>query len=166
MQNRPIKTPVSNLTGLNLYAECKKIDGLPPNVEGTYARCLLEVLRAQKRVARYLWATSPDDIKMWVLSTGPVLVGTPWYSGMFTPDPNGFVKPTGSVVGGHEYLVRGYSRPLKAFRCRNSWGNSWGIGRGVKWAGDGGEFWIDETTLYDLIWKQWGDAIGIEEARA
>lgn len=165
MQNSPTRTTVDNLTGLRLYHECKKIDGIP-TVEGTYARALLSVLKDQGRVKRYLWAQQPGDLKSWILSVGPVLVGTTWRQGMFNPDANGFVRPTGSVVGGHEYLVRGYSNPRDAYRCRNSWGRGWGIGGGNQWAGNGGEFWIKRDDLELLIWgggENWGDAIGIEE---
>jgi len=167
MQNTPIKTSVLSQTGLDLYYACKKIDGLPPGVEGTYARILLKVLQAQGRVSRYLWATGPDMLKQYLLTSGPVLVGTPWRDGMFRVNSNGFVQPSGVDVGGHEYLVRGYSNGLGAFRCRNSWGAGWGIGAGNLWAGNGGEFWIDERHLYDLLWgaRGWGDAIGIDEWR-
>lgn len=164
MQNSPIRTSVQDQTGLDLYAACKKVDGLP-NVEGTYARVLLKILQDQGRVARYLWAMDGEQLNQWVRTTGPVLVGTPWRSGMFTVKADGFLDMTGSVVGGHEYLVRGYSRPLDAYRCRNSWGASWGIGQGSKWSGGGGEFWIKRLALEALIWGVWGDAVGIEETR-
>lgn len=163
LQNSPTRTPASNLTGLELYWACKQIDGIP-NIEGTYARVLLKVLQDRGKVKRYLWATNPDDLKQWVLTTGPVLVGTPWLEGMFRVDGQGFISVSGYEVGGHEYLVRGYSRPRDAYRCRNSWGGSWGIGSGSAWAGNGGEFWLKRTDLENLIWSSWGDAVGVEEA--
>lgn len=163
LQNSPARTKVVNQTGFDLYYACKKIDGLPPNVEGTYARVLLKVLQAQGKVSRYLWATKSEDIKQWVLSTGPVLVGTPWLESMFYPDSEGTVKPQGYEVGGHEYLIRGYSRPRDSYRCRNSWGATWGVGRNSAWSGNGGEFWIKRTDLENLIFSSWGDAVGVEE---
>lgn len=162
LQNSPVRSKVTSQTGFDLYAECKKIDGIP-DVEGTYARVLLKVLQAQGKVGRYLWAASPADLKSWVLSTGPVMVGTPWHQQMFWPDADGFVAPVGTVVGGHEYLVRGYSRPRDAYRCRNSWGGSWGIGRGSSWSGNGGEFWIKADHLHALVFQTWGDAVGVEQ---
>lgn len=165
LQNSPARSSVVNKTGFDLYAECKKIDGIP-NTEGTYARVLLKVLQAQGYVARYLWAQDGLDLKSWVLGVGPVMVGTPWTDDMFDPDADGFVHPTGNIAGGHEYLVRGYSRPLDAYRCRNSWSNQWGIGEGSRWAGNGGEFWIKRVDLDDLVFgHNWGDAVGIEQAR-
>lgn len=162
-QNSPTRTKVTNQDGLDLYYECKKIDGIP-DIEGTYARALLEVLRAQGKVQRYLWATSIDDVKAWVLGVGSVLVGTPWYEGMFDPDADGTIHLTGNVAGGHEYLIRGYSNPRKAYRCRNSWGATWGVGEGSNWSGRGGEFWVKEEDMNTLVFGDWGDAIGIVEA--
>lgn len=163
LQNSPIRTRVSNETGFELYRACKQIDGIP-NVEGTYARVLLKILQDRNKVGRYLWAQQPSDVKDWILSTGPVLVGTPWLEGMFSLDADGFVRVQGNAVGGHEYLLRGYSRPRDAYRARNSWGASWGIGRSSgPWAGGGGEFWIKRADLENLIWNSWGDAVGVEE---
>lgn len=163
LQNSPTRTPVTNQTGFDLYAECKKIDGIP-NTEGTYARALLKVLQSQGKVGQYLWAQRPLDIKEWVLSTGPVLVGTPWLEGMFALDMEGYARVQGYEVGGHEYLIRGYSRPRDAYRCRNSWGAGWGIGASVgAWAGNGGEFWLRRADLDNLIFASWGDAVGVVE---
>lgn len=166
MQNSPVRDRVTDQTGLDLYYACKQIDGLPPGTEGTYARALLKILQGQNRIGRYLWATQPSDIKTWILSTGPVMVGTPWLDGMFSLDADGYVKVQGAQVGGHEYLIRGYSRPRDAYRCRNSWGPFWGIGSGSSWAGLGGEFWIKRTDLENLIFNTWGDAVGAEEVSA
>lgn len=163
LQNSPIRTKVTNQTGLDLYWACKQIDGLPPGIEGTYARVLLKILQGQGHVGRYLWAQSPADIKQWVLTMGPVLVGTPWMEGMFSLDASGFVSVQGYELGGHEYLVRGFSRLRDAYRCRNSWGSSWGIGRGSSWSGNGGEFWIRREDLENLIFSSWGDAVGVEQ---
>lgn len=162
LQNSPVRTKVQDQTGLDLYWACKAIDGIP-NIEGTYARVLLKILQERGHVGRYLWAQRPEDIKQWVLTTGPVMVGTPWFEEMFFPDLEGYVSPRGFEMGGHEYLVRGYSRPRDAYRCRNSWGNSWGIGRGSNWSGMGGEFWIKREDLEAIIFSSWGDAVGVEQ---
>jgi hypothetical protein len=57
----------------------------------------------------------------------PVIVGTNWYDGMFTPSSVGFVRPTGGVAGGHEYLCLGISYETKTLTFLNSWGSTWGI---------------------------------------
>lgn len=162
MQNSPVRDKVGNQTGIDLYRACKQIDGIP-DVEGTYARALLKVLQGQGRVGRYLWAQNPTDIKNWVLTTGPVMVGTAWTESMFTPDANGYLTVAGNEVGGHEYLIRGYSADRDAYLCRNSWGADWGIHKGSSWYGRGGEFLLKRADLEKLVFQMWGDAIGVDE---
>lgn len=60
------------------------------------------------------------------LQLQPLIVGTEWFDGMMKPDPSGFVHPTGSVAGGHEYLCLGISYEAKTLTFLNSWGSSWG----------------------------------------
>lgn len=57
----------------------------------------------------------------------PVIVGTDWYEGMFTPDKAGLLSVTGAIAGGHEYLVRGCDVERKRIIMTNSWSGSWGI---------------------------------------
>lgn len=161
MGHLPVYDRVTNQTGLDLYSACKQIDGMP-NVEGTYDRALAKVLVAQGRIDRYLWATSIEELRAWVLTTGPVMVGTNWYTEMFNPDivvTHGTVRAKlkigGTVAGGHEWLVRGYD-PHLGYRMRNSWGPNWG---------DHGEAWIDEADLARLVFQEQGDALGAVEKR-
>lgn len=164
MQNSPTRTKVVNQSGFDLYNECKKIDGIP-DIEGTYDRALMKVLEAQGRIVRYLWAQSGDELKQWILTTGPVLVGTNWYERMFDPEHTGAVagfkvgdfvlKIGGNVAGGHEYLIRGYSRPRDAYKMRNSWGPHWGMA--------GGEAWIARADLERLVFQENGDACAAVE---
>lgn len=60
------------------------------------------------------------------LQLQPVIVGTTWYEGMFTPDRHNTVHPTGQVAGGHEYLALGIDYSTRTLTFLNSWGNSWG----------------------------------------
>lgn len=156
----PLYTRVTNQTGLDLYHACKQIDGIPDQ-EGTYDRALAKVLVQQGRIERYLWALTPTDVRDWVLSTGPIMVGTNWYDAMFDPAPDKdrggrlYLHPHGSVVGGHEWLVRGYD-PKYGYRMRNSWGPNWG---------EHGEAWIAEDDLYRLVFDEQGDALGAVEKR-
>lgn len=152
-QNRPTYTPVTNQTGIDLYMACKKVDGMP-GVEGTYDRALMKVLVSQGRVSTYHWAQSSAELKDWILSTGPVLVGTNWYEGMFDPDTGHVIHLTGSVAGGHEYLVRGYDHARDAYRIRNSWSANWG---------DNGEAWLRAADLGRLVFAEGGDACAAVE---
>ena len=60
------------------------------------------------------------------LQLSPVIVGTSWTDSMMTPDKNGFVRPKGAAVGGHEYLAIGVDYEHKKLTFLNSWGAGWG----------------------------------------
>ena len=95
--------------------------------DGTSLRAGVQFLVNQQRVKTYLWSWDYEEVAKWILTKGPVNVGTRWYSNMFTPDPSGYVTPGGNVVGGHAYLVYGVDRPTETFFCVNSWGARWGL---------------------------------------
>lgn len=61
------------------------------------------------------------------LQLQPVIVGTEWTDGMFNPTAKGFVKPTGAVAGGHEYLALGVDYATKTLTFLNSWSSAWGL---------------------------------------
>lgn len=117
-----------NDDGHKLYYECKILDGEPKAENGSSVHSLAKALKNRGLISTYVWAASTDDIKAWVLNKGPVVVGTDWYNDMFNPDANGFVTPTGSLAGGHCFLLRGYNSTEDAFHFQNSWGSSWGLG--------------------------------------
>jgi len=58
---------------------------------------------------------------------GPCATGSNWYEGMNTPDKNGIIKPTGKMLGGHAYVIRGVNVKARLLRIKNSWGKSFGI---------------------------------------
>jgi hypothetical protein len=61
------------------------------------------------------------------IQLSPVITGTSWYEGMFTPDADGYIWPTGKVAGGHEYLILGLDPAGKGkVTMLNSWSKSWG----------------------------------------
>ena len=45
---------------------------------------------------------------------------------MFRPNRLGFLNVSGPVVGGHAYLITGYSGVFHYFTMLNSWGICWG----------------------------------------
>lgn len=60
------------------------------------------------------------------LLSGPCILGTPWYTGFFSPTACGELQLTGSNEGGHEVEIVGWDKDRKIFIMRNSWGPSWG----------------------------------------
>jgi hypothetical protein len=109
-----------------LYHEAQKVDQWEgENYDGTSVRAGLDVLRREGVIAEYRWTWTLDTLLAAVIDHGPVVVGTNWYDGMFTPDADGFIWPTGRVAGGHAYMVSGGNLNLEFARIDNSWG-PWG----------------------------------------
>ena len=110
-----------------IYYAAKVIDKEPLQENGSCTRSGAEAYKDLGRIQTYAFTSSLDNRKDWLLTHGPVVVGTSWYSGMFEPSTLGLVKPTGSVEGGHEYLIVGYNPAKDVFTFLNSWGDDWGL---------------------------------------
>lgn len=63
----------------------------------------------------------------------PVMFASEWTADMFHPAPDGQVRPTGPVQGGHSYAAIGLDVEQERVWFLNSWGSSWGVG---------GTFWL------------------------
>lgn len=85
-----------------------------------------------------------DEIVQTIQDGRVVSVGTWWMAGMFKPNDAGIIEPTGTRVGGHQYIARCYDhrRDFVGLRC---W---WGTYRDV---------WIRRDHLNDLVMNG-GDA--------
>jgi hypothetical protein len=125
----------------NAYAHASyymaKDHGLDPwgREDGTSTLAMMKVGQLRKLWASYVWAFSIDDVKR-QLELGPVLLGIPWFTGMFRPTIENIIHPTGQEEGGHLLLIRRWTPNLivngkrygEAYHLRNSWGgqvNSW-----------------------------------------
>ena len=147
----------------DVYNAAQLIDEWPgENYEGTSVRAGAKILQDKGYIGNYLWASSIEDIKQWLLTTGPVVIGTNWYAGMSQPylskrgESYGYwLKPEGALQGGHAYILNGYSLIRRAFRGLNSWGLAWA---------EEGKFWIAEEHLEQLIREQ-GEACTATERK-
>jgi hypothetical protein len=110
-----------------LYHKAQLNDGIPgSSYNGSTVRAVAKILKGLGILKEYLWAASIEDIATCLLTLGPVVVGTPWMTDMFKPDPDTFiVHATGGLAGGHAYLLNGVDYEKKLFRIKNSWGRSW-----------------------------------------
>lgn len=106
------------------YNECKKIDGLGKNSEGTTILAGAQVATQLGLITEYRWAETVDDVIDALLIFGPVIAGTHWYEGMNT----GRMTLTGKREGGHAYVINGVDIEKKLFRIKNSYGKTWGDG--------------------------------------
>lgn len=154
-------SPYRNLmyrTPAELYLEAQRVDEWPgeePVYYGTSIRAGMKVLQSAGYLTGYQWAFDAETVVRYILSTGPVALGTNWYLAMSSPDRYGFVHPVGPIVGGHAYLATGANRDIKctdgtkgAIRFVNSWGTYWG---------QTGKAWMSFATLDRLI-KEFGEA--------
>jgi hypothetical protein len=138
---------------LDIYHEAQKRDEWPgEDYDGSSVRAGAKYMKEQGRLAEYVWAASADEVARWLLTSGPVVLGTDWYADMFTPT-EGQVHIGGEVVGGHAYLAIGFNSKLQAFRCINSWGRGWG---------ENGRFWLDTADLAYLLASNGEACAGVE----
>lgn len=129
----PITAAAQN-DALAIYHLAQTLDDFPgEDYSGTSVLAGAKAMQQKGYLAEYRWCFSVDDLRDTILSHGPVVIGVPWYSGMYTA-PSGLVTVSGELVGGHCLVVTGYfpewhiggiTAPM--FRWRNSWGPDYGI---------------------------------------
>ena len=131
----PVRNKKLPFTPAELYKSAQKYDEWPgDNYDGTSVRGLFKYLNKTGYVPEYRWGFDLETILSYVLTEGPLVIGSTWFSEMSNPDRQGFIIPQGNVQGGHAYLLIGANRKKKqrgayakgAFRVLNSWGRSWG----------------------------------------
>ena len=101
--------------------------GADPQYEGTSVLAGAKTVQNLGYVNEYRWAFGLDDLRMALGYKGPAVLGINWYTGMFTPDAEGRVRPTGTIAGGHAILAFSNSESKGQIRLWNSWGSDWGI---------------------------------------
>lgn len=150
--NSPTNTEFANADGHRFYYECKVVEGQPGEENGAYIRSIGKVLKANKHLEAYAFAPDINTIKYWLLYKGPIIAGTIWKEGMFTPDENNVIHPTGSSMGGHAYLLNEW-RADDYIGIQNSWGESWG---------KNGKAYISKED-FEVIFAQGGEALAAVE---
>lgn len=147
----------------DLYHWAQEEDQWPgTNYEGSSTLGLMKALKKRGYINEYRWALDAETLVAWVLTTGPVVVGTDWYMDMMALDRDGFIHPEGENVGGHEWRIVGTNRDKEcpdgtkgASRMVNSWGLGWG---------EKGRAWISNKDLDKLI-KDNGEAVTASEIK-
>ena len=97
----------------------------PPDDTGSSVLAAAKAAQQLKLINGYRWAFGYDQM-LAALMIKPVVVGTIWRQGMFSWNRYGFLDVSGSIVGGHSYLVTGYAAHARHFTILNSWGIGWG----------------------------------------
>lgn len=117
----------------SLYKRAQQVDYWEGEAyEGTSVLAGAKTMQEYGLLREYRWAFGINDVVDAVLSRGPVVLGINWHYDMYWA-PNGVVRPTGAVVGGHCLTAVGYrvkSEKLDGedgIILQNSWGPDWGI---------------------------------------
>lgn len=122
---------VTNALGLKIYRRAKEIDEWTgEQYSGSSVLAATKAIMELGHFSSYHWAFGLDDLILAVGYKGPAVLGINWYAGMFQPDSNGVIKPTGSLAGGHAIVCNGVSLRKEQFRLHNTWGRSWGVNGG------------------------------------
>lgn len=144
---------LKNPDGLRLYSRATSLDEFPgeypPEDTGSSGLGVCKAAMEFGYITRYDWAFGFAAF-LQALMHSPVAVGTYWYDQMFYPDVNGFVRPLGQRVGGHEYVAAGiYSLTDRVLVFQNSWSKLWGVN---------GRFFMTFDDFATLL-SQEGDAV-------
>lgn len=130
----PVEDTYDETDARAIYYESTVIGGSPDDPDapgggqqGSSVRDGAKAMQQRARLAAYAFASSVDEVREWLANHGPVVFGTDWLTGMFSPDAGtGLLHLTGQVEGGHCYLCVDYEPSTDTFLFVNSWGRGWG----------------------------------------
>lgn len=144
-KRRPADQALLEATAREVYKRAQQLDPWPgEQYEGTSVLAGVQAGQERGWWREYRWALGPGadaaakDVILALGYKGPVIMGTWWRSGMWSPDADGYLRATGSNEGGHAYLLTAYSKKRDAVYTPNSWG---GAGAG----------WITRADLTSLL---------------
>lgn len=142
---RPIEVAgiTDSFARMNIYKPAQFIDEWPGEAyEGTSVLAGAKILQSLGYISEYRWALTMQDLVVALGYLGPAVIGVEWYQGMTNVDAAGYIRPTGSIVGGHCVAICGVRIVRKNtllpvtwdnvdmlrsfFRIQNSWGRGWG----------------------------------------
>jgi hypothetical protein len=110
------------------YREAQKVDEWEGETyEGTSVLAGAKTVQRLGYISEYRWAFGLSDLILAVGYAGPAVLGLNWYEGMFGTNSDGFIEPTGQVLGGHAIMCNGVNVKDEYFKLQNSWGGNWGI---------------------------------------
>jgi hypothetical protein len=121
-------TAYTEAIAVDLYELATRLDAFPgeypPDDTGSSGLAVAKAARRRGYISAYSHAFTTNGL-LNALQHQPVIVGVPWYDEMFTPDLTGEVHIGGQLVGGHEFLIRGWDGEY--LHADNSWGPGWGV---------------------------------------
>lgn len=130
------------------YRAAQRIDPWPgEDYDGTSVLAGAKIMQQRGILKEYRWGFGVEDLVTGLLTTGPAVLGIPWFSGMYYA-PRGILTKSGTVVGGHAILAVGYRLAGEVFeeepaiQLFNSWGPGWGVH---------GKAFIRQSSLAELL---------------
>lgn len=124
---RPVEAAASSGLALDIYDRARQLDDWEgEDYDGTSVIAGMKAAVEKGYFNEYRWAFDLNDLILAVGYKGPAILGINWYEGMLDPDENGYIRPTGDIVGGHAILCRGVGVRQRYFYLHNSWGRDWG----------------------------------------
>lgn len=151
-----------------VYNEARRTDEWPgEDYDGTSERAVQQILKAAGVISEFLWVdgAGPDPLEIaeeYVLTRGPLLLGTDWFSGMDIPSEKGaYIEPTGAKRGGHEICVR-WKYNARHYKYPSTWEliQTWGEG-----IGDNGLIRLKDEDFRYLFLHLNGDLCSPQEAK-
>jgi hypothetical protein len=140
LNTAPVMSELSNDYALALYRRAQQIDEWPGTAyTGTSVTAGMKVLRELGLIQSFAFATDEETARRWILYEGPLVWSMDWFEGMYRPNAQGFIRPTGRKVGRHAIEERGRS-VWNSTRFLNSWGADWGY-RGLAWLSEADRLW-------------------------
>jgi hypothetical protein len=145
-QGQPNWQGVDERYAIGVYSDATRLDDVrgtfPPDDTGSAGIYVAKVLQGRGLIGTYRHTFSFEDF-LAAVAHQAVIIGIPWYEGMFNPDEEGYIRPTGQVAGGHEVCIDEINFEERYVEFPNSWGLGWGLKGRAKVA------WDDMADLLD-----------------
>lgn len=115
------------ILGYSLATKLDPFEGeWPPEDTGSSGLAAAKAAVQMGLATEYLWYFNTEDV-LQALQKHPVSFGGLWYYDMFNSTyDNPVVRPTGSVAGGHQWLLSGYNAKSKLIAGECWWGKNFG----------------------------------------
>lgn len=129
------KSRFANQQAFGMYNYARFIDEWEgENYDGTSILAGAKVAQRMGFISQYRWCFNASEVLDALIGVGPVVLGIPWYEGMYDTLSNGLVDISGPMVGGHAICIYAYhpnrnlagTRPTEVVYWRNSWGPIYG----------------------------------------
>lgn len=113
---------------VDLYSRATHLDGIkgyyPPDDTGSSGNAVCKAGERRELLSGWQHSFGFNALLLTLQHT-PVIAGTAWYKGMFTPGKGAVLPVTGPLAGGHEYLILGADVDAELVTILNSWSADW-----------------------------------------